>query len=57
MPAELSVHSTTCQKRPITCKYCENKYASCEFQKHEDACGARTRPCNVCQRPVMLKEV
>lgn len=42
--------------KPIVCPFCENTIYLKQVQRHEDMCGARTKPCTICQKLVTFKD-
>ncbi len=54
-PAQLAKHkATTCSMRSVACKYCELSLPVCDRQEHEDMCGAKTQPCDICGKVCMI---
>ena len=57
MPAkELSAHVEGCIAKPVACVYCDLPIPMDKFDEHRVQCESRTRPCDMCSRPVMNKE-
>ena len=55
-PELFAGHDQICPRKPRTCKYCENNWPQIEYNKHVESCGARTKPCLVCHKNIMLKD-
>lgn len=55
-PELFTSHHEICPRKPKICKYCENTWPQAEYNKHVESCGARTKPCLVCHKNIMLKD-